>query len=209
MPTWRPAYIHIGQAKWPDPAAGGQGKPLWTDQRDWLVRLRLARRQALVETSAAFIAGGADVEVVCRELADRIARLLCATCLIRPLDGGRSELPVALAQAAEAAQLELGRLIATEPHALAAACSVRAAEMRSSLLLPQVSTKCLRLWSKAVACTALDEVSIRSMLVAPILADKRVVGSIVVWRDAAGPPLQEDDRAFVDEVARRLASGYG
>lgn len=123
-------YIDVDQGLWPDPARRGEGNAPWKDAQDWSLTVRLARKQALVETSSAFTAGGTDVDVICGELADRTARLLGATCLIRPLDNGKSDSPTVLAQRHNSAHRGLAELVAGEPHALAAACSTRAAEMR-------------------------------------------------------------------------------
>ena len=208
MATLRAAGTHIRQFSWPDQAAGRGVEPQGTGPGDWLGRARLVRARALAETSAAFDAGGSNVTIVCRELADRVAAVLGATALIRPLGGGMTDLPIAVSQAGGRRHHEVVKLVEADPHALAAACSARAAQMRGSILLPQVDAKALRLWSERSAWPWLDALGIGSMLVAAVCARRRAVGSIVVWRPRAGPPLQEDDRLFVEEVARRLAGAH-
>jgi hypothetical protein len=41
-----------------------------------------------------------------------------------------------------------------------------------------------------------------------VCAEERVVGTIVVRRQPPASPLLDDERLFVDEVARRLACAY-
>ncbi|HET6315486.1 MAG TPA: GAF domain-containing protein [Chloroflexota bacterium] len=207
MAVLGPAGIHTGQFPWPDQAVGYGEEPLQIGPEDWPECARAVRARALAETSAAFAAGGLDLDAVCQELADRLASVLVGDSLIRPVGfGGAERLPVALGP--RGSNRKLARVVEADPWALAAACSARAVEMGRSILLPELSVKCLRLWSAAAAWPSLDELGIGSMVVAPVRAGGRPLGSMLVWRAGAGPPLGTWDQLFVKEVAARLAAAY-
>jgi GAF domain-containing protein len=208
MATSRLAGICKTCFSWPDLTAGSDGEPLETDLESCLRRERLVRARALAETSAAFSAGQHSIRVVCRELADRVAKVLAAACLIRPLSAGAEDLPVALGQVRDRFSRELATLVEANPQVLAGACSARAAEMDCSILLPEMPAKCLRLWSDQAAWACLDKLRVSSMLVTPVRASSRPVGSMLVWRQKPAGPLHADDQLFVEEVARRLACAY-
>jgi len=208
MATSRPAGTQNGRFFWPDLAVGSQGEPLETDPHSCSGRERLVRARALAETSAAFSAGGQNISVVCRELAERVANILLAGCLIRPLLGGVQVLPVALGQVRDDVKPEVANFIEANPQAILAACSARAAEMRCSILVSELAAKCLRLWTEQAAWPGLHKLAIRSVLVAPMCASERALGTILVWRLQPAPSLQAEDRLFVEEVARRLATAY-
>jgi hypothetical protein len=115
-------------------------------------------------------------------------------------------LPITLSQPPNTHYRAIARLVEAYPHALAAACSARAAEMRGSILVSKLSATCLRLWTEQVAWRWLDKLAIHSLVVAPVCASSQVVfGTIVVWRQQPASALRGEDRLFVEEVARRLA----
>jgi hypothetical protein len=208
MAASRPVRPRVGQFSWPDLAGQKEEKRLETGTDSGSGRERLVRARALAETSAAFTVGGLNISIVCRELADRLAHVLAATCLVRPLRGGPKDFPVALGQGRDQMHRELAHLLEADPRALAAACSARAAGIGRSILLPELAEKCLRLWSEQSAWPCLDSLDIRSMLVAPVSTNNGTVGSILVWRQQGAPALHGEDQLFVEEVARRLACTY-
>ena len=198
--------VSLGQFAWPDMVARGERALPATDAEGWLWRDRLVRARAMAETSAAFTVGAQNMSAVCQELADRLANVLVAGCLIRPLRGGVGSLPIALSQLPNTQHRAIVRLVEAYPHALAAACSARAAEMQGSILVSELSAACLRLWTEQVAWRGLHKLAIHSLVVAPVCASSQVVfGTMVVWRQQPASALRAEDRLFVEEVARRLA----
>ena len=201
MATSRHAGNQIGHLSWPDLTARAAVEP-----QDLMHRAWLARARALAESSAAFSAGGPNIQSVCDELAEKISSVLVASCLIRPLGDEAGQLPVAFGHTRSREQPEVSTLLKANPRALVAACSARAAEMRCSILLPDVTLRCLQLWSEPTVWPLLDELGISTLLVAPVHASTRAFGSVVVWREWPAAPLCWDDQVFAEEVARRLAA---
>ncbi len=157
MATSRPAGTQNGRFFWPDLAVGSQGEPLETDPHSCSGRERLVRARAMAETSAAFSAGGQNISVVCRELAERVANILLAGCLIRPLLVGVQVLPSRSVRFGTMCSLRLqtsSRPIRTRSWPRAARVQPRCAVRFWSPSSPQSACDCGQSRPPGQACTS-------------------------------------------------------
>ncbi|TMF05669.1 MAG: GAF domain-containing protein [Chloroflexi bacterium] len=169
------------------------------------VASRSCRRQALHETSRAFLEAGPHPQQLAAVLATRLADLIGGGCIIRgPVERAPS-LPLACAHTIASSLEALRQTFETSPHALAFACSAQAAHTRRPILLPLVSSEVLQLWTQPAARPYLDQYQVCSMLVAPIRSAQQVLATIVLWREHPCRPLGDSHALLLAEVANRIA----
>lgn len=167
------------------------------EQRAW-------QRQALHETSTAFLEGGPHPQRLSEVLAVRLARLIGGGCIIRRRVEEPGGPPLACAHARASSLDALQRSFDKGPHALAFACSAQAADSRQPIVLPRVSSQAMHLWTQPAGWPYLDAHQVRSVLVAPVGSSDRVCATIVVWREHPCRPLTDAHRGLLDQVALRI-----
>jgi GAF domain-containing protein len=171
----------------------------WTNQTPRLA----AESRALYEASVVFAEAGEEREQLTERLVYRVAVSLGDACVLRVLRGSHLE-PVA-AHHVEAAACDLLRtLLAEAPHAFRDAFSVRVLQSGRSILMTHVPTARLRLWTNVGYWRVLERQPIHSVLVVPVRVNRRVRGTIGAWRDRTEPGYSQDDRAFLETLARRI-----
>jgi hypothetical protein len=168
---------------------------------------RKARLLALVETDAAFRAGGPYLQAVLQTLANRLARALRSACLIRPGPDADPSTPLVIAHS-DSAGLHVARLSRTNAGAFASACDARATQTGQSIFMPVVSSACMRLWSTPGAWWYLEHVEVSSVIVAPVCAGGRVPLMLLLWREGRARGFTRTNRVFAEEVACRLAPAF-
>jgi GAF domain-containing protein len=177
----------------------------WGAGSNGAARYHVARVRALVEISTAFSIGGGAMQSVLHVLAHGLARSVGGGCLIRPLPGASTAVPVTFDHARATARAHLRNLLRIEPRAFLYAYSAGVAHTGQTIFTPVVSSGPLRLWSEPPAWSYLEQFEVCSVLAVPLRAHGAVLGNMIVWREQPSRPFVEADCFFAEQVARRLA----
>jgi signal transduction histidine kinase len=164
------------------------------------------RLVVLAETSLVLAQAGLALDRVARAVVERLAGTIGDLCVLRLLtpDGTKLE-PVASAHRdAAVAKLLAGALATVPAHVGLLGHAVRSREVvwrpriTEAELLSQAQRLDLREYFARVGAS--------SLLVSPLLASGRVLGTLALLRDRPGPAYTAEDRDLVTGLASRVAA---
>src|SRR5262249_51864604 len=98
-------------------------------------------------------------------------------------------------------------LLATGPHALIDAFTLRALQTGSSFRVPIYSAELLRLWVQPEFGAYLDRYPMTDLLVVPISSGGRRIGALRVWRERPDAGYTDADVLFVEQLVDSITCG--
>jgi hypothetical protein len=148
-----------------------------------------------------------SVPVTLAALAHAMASMGNGGCIIRPrlsdTDHRSRWAPVA-AHVEHKQHAVLRRLNDHQAYAFASAFSARVGQTGQPVFMPKLSPEFLRIWSEPAAWPYLEQFEPCSIIAVSVCDQKKVIGSLVVWRDTPATPFVDDDLVFAEQVAQRL-----
>lgn len=160
----------------------------------------------LVKISQIIAQAGLGYQSVLNAVAEQIAVWLGDRCTIRLLseDGQRLD-PVAFHHVDESKISLMGELYRSSPMRSDEGFSGRVFQSGEAMLIPNISQEQALSLIKREHRPYVDQIGICSLLVVPLRAQGKVIGTIIVSRDRPGHPYTEDDKALLQDVADRAA----
>jgi PAS domain S-box-containing protein len=165
-----------------------------------------ARADALAEASRAFAAAQPSLADVLTTLTGVATALLGDVCILRLLaDDGQWLRPVATDHRDAVRRLYLRAVLAETPTRVGHGLTGQAAATGEPVFLPDAPATELRPNIRPHFLPYLDRFGISSLLIVPLKARGRVIGTIYCSRDAEGQPYSDEDRDFLYALADRAA----
>jgi PAS domain S-box-containing protein len=165
-----------------------------------------ARLRMLVEASRLFTAKSLHSPDLLETIAQQIATLVGDVCAISLLsDDGRVLKPVASYHRDPEALRLLGTVISDMALHLGEGLQGRVAQTGQPLLLAEIPDDRMSSMLRSAYRPYLEQIGIASLLVVPIRANTRFIGTMLVARDRHGASYTHDDLAFVQDLADRAA----
>jgi PAS domain S-box-containing protein len=169
-------------------------------------RRQAARSAALAEASRAFAAAQPSLDDVLMALVRTATAQVGDVCILRLLtDDGQWLRPVAIDHRDAARLPMLREVLADAPTRLSYGLTGQAAATGEPVFLPDALATELRPSIRPHFLPYLDRFGISSMLIMPLKARGRVIGTIYCSRDAEGPLYTDEDRDFFYALADRAA----
>ena len=196
--------LEIGQPRFaPDGSfAGYVGSAVDVTER----RRQQDRLVVLAETSLVLAQAGLALDRVARAVVDRLAHSIGDLCVLRLLtsDGATLE-PIGFAHRDASVAAMLATALAGVPsHAGLLGQAVRSREV---VWRPRISAEeLLRETPRPDLRAYFERVGASSLLVSPLLASGRVLGTLALLRDRPGPAYTAEDRDLVTALASRVAT---
>lgn len=177
----------------PSPAATAEG------HRD------TTRAEALAELSGQLAAAGLEPKAVSKQVAKLVAGFLGDTAVVRLVYENSASLQQVAFFDADVSLLALLRKVITETVAPLDAGNPysRAFHSGRTVLIDGDDLAVIRAVLTPAARAAFDTVGVTSVLVAPMRARGKVVGTLGLWRRAGRPAHSVRDQQFVQELADR------
>ena len=163
-----------------------------------------ARSAALAEASRAFADARLELSQTLATVARQTAEILGDGCIIRLVaDDGTWFLPAAVYHPDPDALALLTDLLTATKHRVDEGLVGQVAAAGQPLLLASPAPDDLRARLKPAFWPYLDRFGIGTALVVPLIAGKTVIGTVFTWRAARDRPYQQDDLAFLQDLADR------
>jgi GAF domain-containing protein len=178
--------------------------------RDAPVRARVlshAQVLAFAEASRFLIeAQGEPAVSVSQLLACRLAVVLDGGCVVR-LPLSERVCPVGASHADPQAAGVLHDVLAAQAMAFEDAFAEEVRRTRRSVWMPEVNAQHMNMWTTPDVAAYFRRFAMHSLLVTPVVAkSRRVVGSLMAWRDRSGGSFTEDELLFTEQFAARIAA---
>lgn len=175
-------------------------------------RTRLAeqsRRRAehlalLAETSRHFQEAGPDLPSVLQAISERIGRGMRGSCIVRLLSEDDARIRTVAVYHPDARALATLRA-RRQWEPAHAGLTGRVVVTQQPLYAPVVDVGWSAENTDASSGSDLDELSIQSLIIAPLLVRGRAIGCLLVARDEPELPLDREDVGLVEELADRAA----
>lgn len=165
-----------------------------------------ARMNALAEISRAFSEAGIELDDVLTTIARRISELLGDGCVVRILsDGGARLEPVAHYHTDPAASAFVRDIVAGGPTQASEGLSGQVLRTGVPVVIERVPAVTNRDTVKPEHWLYLDRFGVQSIIIAPLRAPGRIIGTLTVFRDRHGRAFSAEDQVLVQEVADRAA----
>ena len=97
-------------------------------------------------------------------------------------------------------------LLASGPHPLVDAFTLRALQTGHSYRVPILSADVLRLWVQPEFHVYLDSYPVSDLLVVPINSGERRIGAVRVWRERSDRAYTDADLLFVEQMVDSIAA---
>src|SRR5688500_5521635 len=166
------------------------------------VRLDAGRAEALVAAARAFSEASLDLETTLETIARQLCTLLADACQITLLsDDGQWLQPVALHHVDPEGFRLLGEILRHARQPASEGVSARVLATGEALLLPRVDQQARRAGLTPVYGPYLDRFTIHSLLLVPLRARGRALGTLGVTRLTPHQPYTDQDREFLQELA--------
>jgi len=178
---------------------------LTIEQAARLAALEAARARFAAELSKSLAEVGFDRQAVLDMIARKVSAMVGDACLIRLVSGDGSSLPVCSLHHPDPDARELLRALTSGSRrageALTTMALSRPEPTRIAVITPEQAYNLtgpdLHAW--------VDRRGLSSLLVVPLRARGRLLGTISLYRDRGGRPYAEVDEAFVLQLADRAA----
>jgi GAF domain len=162
----------------------------------WAVRQVLAARSGVNSSLVEVLAG----------LADRVARLLDGGCVFVETGPQKTTSGRTVPAAAHAHHTdELHRYLRVDPIGFARGLTRQVERSRESLVMPEVTSHLMLLWSSAAWRPYLAKFEVRSIVAAPLMRGRVVAGTMLVWREDASEGFDDFDVGYVECLARHIS----
>ncbi|MBX6342332.1 MAG: GAF domain-containing protein, partial [Thermomicrobiaceae bacterium] len=162
------------------------------------------RARALAEASQAFAEARLDAYAVLAVVAERTAALIGDACIIRLLsEDGAWLVPAAVFHPDPQASRVTREVLAAVRHRATEGLSGRVVATGEPLLIAETTPEALRHHTKREYLPHLEAFPVYGLLVVPLRALGRTVGTVSLSRSAPGRPYTLDDQAFLLDIVER------
>lgn len=177
-------------------------------QAEAQIRQQTLRSQILAEVSQAFSEALLDYQAVLDTITRRCANVLGDGCVIRLLsEDGQWLNPVAVYHRNSDARTFMQEYLVKTNQKADEGLHARVLQTNQPLVLPAVSMAELQRRVSPSILPYLERFQISSIVIAPLRARGRVIGTIGMLRDQPGRPYTADDQVFLQNLADRAALG--
>ncbi len=164
------------------------------------------RASALADISQTMLEASLDYESVLKAITAHVARLIGDSCIVTLLlDQGRTIRTVAAEYPNPETASHVQALMETSRPRLIELLAGQIIETRQALFLPTVTPQWIRSMTRVDHVLNLEQVGIHSLLIVPLWAWGRVIGTLGISRDRPGRPYTSDDQAFLQSLADRAS----
>ncbi len=165
-----------------------------------------ARLKVLADASRAFSAAVPDLPATLEAVARRSAEALGDACVISfRSEDGRWLVPVAWHHLDPIPRALLGQLYTSVRHSADEGLSGRVLQTGQPLLVPTITPNQMRAATKSEYWSYLERFPIHSLLIVPLRARDRVLGTLALSRNTPGRSYTAADQALVQDLADRAA----
>jgi len=164
------------------------------------------RANDLAEISHALAKITFDFQAALELVAQRTVEVVGGNCIVRLLSEDRERLePVALYAPDSFVMARLQKLVAEFPQQTGEGISAQVVQTSQPLIIPEVASSAVMesAWP-GFKCWQ-EQVGMCSLLIAPLIAQSHLIGTIELWRDQPGQPYLDTDLAFLQNLADRAA----
>jgi PAS domain S-box-containing protein len=177
-------------------------------QAEAQIQQQTLRSQILAEVSQAFSEALLDYQAVLDAITQRCADVLGDGCAIRLLsDDGQWLNPVAVYHRNPDARAFIEENLIKTTQKANEGLHAQVIQTNQPLMLPAVSMHELRSKVSSSVLPYLERFQVSSVLIAPLRARGRVIGTIGMSRDQPGQPYSLEDQVFLLNLADRAALG--
>jgi signal transduction histidine kinase len=170
------------------------------------IRRHADRAHALELLSTAFAEAGPDLDALYQRIVRRTTEMIGDTCLITLLsDDGEHLVLVALGHDDPSREPLMAELAKGGPSPADVGLTGRVVRTGQPLLIPELDVDAIRSQLNPAYRAYVDAHGMSSVLIVPLRARGKVLGTLGVSRDAAGRPYAEDDQALLQDLADRAA----
>jgi signal transduction histidine kinase len=176
--------------------------------RDLIEAEKAARTRAalLATVSQTLDAARLDRNAVLNAVARHTAQILGDLCIVALIDSdGELLIPVAVEHANQRSAELVRHLLEETPLRVGQGASGRVAHTGIPLLIRSGDEAELRTVVDPRYRALIDDSGAQSMLIVPLRASDRIIGTLGLTRDRSGRPYTEDDRSLLEEIAARAA----
>lgn len=167
------------------------------------LRRHARRLEALAEASRVF-ASGLDYKTVLDTVARRLSELIGDGALLRVVSGdGAWLVPVAVYHPSPERMALRRRMLQAAPQRSGEGITARVISSGRTLRIPVLTRETVRNEMKPEYLPYLEGVT--SLLIAPLVQRRQVMGHITLMRDAGGPAYTAEDEALLEDLAHRAA----
>jgi signal transduction histidine kinase len=169
-----------------------------------LVRQDAARATALAELSQALAETNLAYQTLFETIARQISDQMGDSCVVTALsEDGQWLQTVALYHPNPEGLAFIRALMASEPYRANEGLAGRVVQTGRALLIPIVPQAQIRAQIKPEYLSYLDRFGMASLLIVPLRARGRILGTLGVSRDRPGQPYTPDDQAYLQDMADR------
>jgi putative nucleotidyltransferase with HDIG domain len=170
------------------------------------IRQNAARDQARAEISDMIAEAGLDPQAVLDTIARSLADLIGDACVVTLLSGdGQWLQPVAFHHPEPEAVPFMRDLLASTPQRVGEGTVGWVAETGEPALIPDLPQDQIRATVKPEHLPYLDRFGMHSLLIVPLRAEGRVMGTVGLTRDKPSRPYTAEDQRFLQSIADRGA----
>jgi len=171
------------------------------------IRQSASRAQGLAELSKAIAEVGLDDQVLFETITRRVVEMVGDSCVLTLISEDSEWLnPVAFYHPDPAGLAFLRALLPVTPYSIHQGAPGQVARTGNPVLTPVVPPGSYRHQIKREFRAYLDRFGVASLLIVPLRARGRIVGTLGVTRDTPGRPYNADDQAFLQELADRAGT---
>jgi len=170
------------------------------------LRQNAERAGVLAEISHALAKITFDFQAALELVAQRTVEVVGGNCIVRLLSEDRERLePVAVYASEPVVIAWLQNLAAEFPPQTGEGISAQVVQTSQPLIIPEVaSSPVMESAWPGFKCWQ-EQVGMCSLLIAPLMAQSHLIGTIELWRDQPGQPYLDADLAFLQNLAERAA----
>jgi PAS domain S-box-containing protein len=175
----------------------------WAEER---LQANAARALLIAELSQGFAELTDDYQRLLGLAARHIAELIGDYCAIRLVEDDDVTLQLVVDHHLDArAQEFMHQFISSIPQRMDEGITAQVFRSGKAVLLPFVSPDAFRAQVKSEFHPLLERLNIHSVLIAPLRAEGKIIGTITMSRDQTPHPYTEDDQIFLQDLADRAA----
>jgi PAS domain S-box-containing protein len=169
-------------------------------------RQNAARMNTLAEVSRAFSEAGIELSAVFSTIARRVSELIGDGCVVRLLsENGQRLEPVAMHHTDPEALSFVRDVVAGDPIPADEGQNGQVVKTGTSLMIERTTAAESRDAVKEEHRAYLDRFGVQSVVIAPLRAPGRTIGTLTVFRDRQGRAFSSADEVLVQDVADRAA----
>jgi PAS domain S-box-containing protein len=170
------------------------------------IRNQRDRAKMLAETSQVFANAGLEFQTLLGTVARLTVELIGEACIITLVsEDGQWLNPVAFHHANSEARALMRDLVISVPCHVDKGLVGRVAQTGQPLFIPVLEPEQTRALFDSEYCSYLKQLSVHSLLIAPLSVQNRVIGTLCLTRDHLAPSYNTDDQILLQNLADQAA----